>query len=108
MTPIFTRPARRWVLSWTRTFLSPSMNAYGTIGTNMRLSPNMRVSPNTGMPAVTVPMGLTGAGQGGSSVSVNLELLGRDFAEGVLLALAYDFEQATHYRTAPALYPALG
>lgn len=34
--------------------------------------------------------------------------LGRDFSEGTLLGLAYDFEQATHYRTTPALYPALG
>lgn len=80
----------------------PSTNAYGTIGTNMRLS------PNTGMPAVTLPMGTTGAGQGGSTVGVNLEWLGRDFSEGSLLGLAYDFEQATHYRTTPALYPALG
>lgn len=80
----------------------PGTNAYGTIGTNMRLS------PNTGMPSVTLPMGTTGAGQGGSSVGVNLEWLGRDFAEGTLLGLAYDFEQATHYRTSPALYPALG
>ncbi|RLK47984.1 amidase family protein [Microbacterium telephonicum] len=84
------------------TIIYPSTNAYGTIGTNMRLS------PNTGMPAVTLPMGTTGAGQGGSSVGVNLEWLGRDFAEGTLLGLAYDFEQATHYRTAPVLYPALG
>ncbi|MBM7829205.1 amidase family protein [Microbacterium aurum] len=80
----------------------PSTNAYGTIGTNMRLS------PNSGMPAVTLPMGTTGAGQGGAAVGVNLEWLGRDFSEGVLLGLAYDFEQATHYRTTPTLYPALG
>jgi len=80
----------------------PSTNAYGTIGTNMRLS------PNTGMPAVTLPMGTTGAGQGGAAVGVNLEWLGRDFSEGTLLGLAYDFEQATHYRTTPTLYPALG
>ncbi len=79
----------------------PSTNAYGTIGTNMRLS------PNTGMPAVTLPMGSTGAGQGGSQVGVNLEWLGRDFHEAPLLGLAYDFEQATHYRTSPTLYPAL-
>lgn len=80
----------------------PSTNAYGTIGTNMRLS------PNTGMPAVTLPMGSTGIGQGGAAVGVNLEWLGRDFSEGTLLGLAYDFEQATHYRTTPTLYPALG
>lgn len=80
----------------------PSTNAYGTIGTNMRLS------PNTGMPAVTLPMGSAGAGEGGSSAGVNLEFLGRDFSEGSLLGLAYDYEQATHFRTTPTLYPALG
>lgn len=80
----------------------PSTDAYGTIGTNMRLS------PNTGMPAVTLPMGSAGAGQGGSSAGVNLEFLGRDFSEGSLLGLAYDYEQATHFRTTPTLYPALG
>ena len=79
----------------------PSTNTYGTIGTNMRLS------PNTGMPSVTLPMGITGEGQGGSAVGVNLEWLGRDFSEGTLLGLAYDFEQATHYRTSPTMYPAL-
>ncbi len=77
----------------------PSANPYGTIGTNLRLS------PNTGLPAVTVPIGqaveadatVTGGG-------VNLELLGRDFDEGPLLGLAYALEQATHARTSPALY----
>ncbi len=80
----------------------PSTNAYASFGQNMRLS------PNTGMPAVTVPMGSTGAGEGGSTVGVNLEFLGRDFAEGTILGLAYDFEQATKYRTSPALFGPLG
>lgn len=77
----------------------PSANPYGTIGTNLRLS------PNTGLPAVTVPIGqaveadATVAGGG-----VNLELLGRDFDEGPLLGLAYALEQATQARTSPALY----
>jgi amidase len=71
----------------------PSGTPYGTIGTNMRLS------PNTGLPAVTVPMGwVAGAG------NVNLEWLGRDFAEGPLLGLAYAFEQATDARMSPPLY----
>ena len=79
----------------------PSGTPYGTIGQNMRLS------PNTGMPSVTVPMGQATASeprQGG----VNLEFLGRDFAEGDLLGLAYAFEQATHARTSPALFGPLG
>jgi Asp-tRNA(Asn)/Glu-tRNA(Gln) amidotransferase A subunit family amidase len=80
----------------------PSANPYSTQGTNLRLS------PNTGMPAVTVPMGqaiaadttILGAG-------VNLEFLGRDFDEGPLLGLAYAYEQATKWRTSPALFPEL-
>ncbi|NDO90288.1 hypothetical protein GYH36_12605 [Cellulosimicrobium cellulans] len=81
----------------------PSANPYGTIGTNLRLS------PNTGLPAVSVPIGqavesdatVTGGG-------VNLELLGRDFDEGPLLGLAFALERATHARTSPALYGPLG
>lgn len=83
-------------------FIYPSGSTYSTIGTNLRLS------PNSGMPAVTVPMGqaiaadatITGAG-------VNLELLGANYSEGALIGMAYAFEQATHHRTTPALFPAL-
>ncbi|MFB3978780.1 hypothetical protein [Microbacterium proteolyticum] len=79
----------------------PTANPYGTIGTNMRLS------PNTGLPAVTVPMG-QGTIDEGSTGGVNLEFLGRDFAEGSLLGLAYGFEQASQARTTPAAYGPLG
>ena len=80
----------------------PSGTPYGTQGTNLRLS------PNTGMPSVTVPMGQAIEGEQLPGANVNIEFLGRDFAEGPLLGLAYAFEQATHHRTAPALYPPLG
>ncbi|MFJ6533262.1 amidase family protein [Microbacterium sp. NPDC091662] len=76
----------------------PSTNAYGTQGTNMRLS------PNTGMPSVTVPMGQTASGETLPGSGVNLEFLGRDFDEGTLLGLAYAFEQTTGARTSPSLY----
>ncbi len=79
----------------------PSGTPYGTQGLNMRLS------PNTGMPAVTVPMGQSTAADGGTvgaGAGVNLEFLGRDYAEGPLLGLAYAFEQATGARTAPEFY----
>ncbi|MFT4286288.1 amidase family protein, partial [Nocardioides sp.] len=68
---------------------------------------NMRLSPNTGMPAITVPMGQTTADETLPGAGVNLEFLGRDYAEGDLLAIAYSFEQETQHRTTPALYPAL-
>ncbi|WP_338403696.1 amidase family protein [Cellulosimicrobium arenosum] len=77
----------------------PSGNPYGTQSTNLRLS------PNTGMPAVTVPMGVATEADGTiTGAGVNLELLGRDFDEGPLLGLAFALEQATHARTSPALY----
>ncbi|KQP57622.1 amidase family protein [Agreia sp. Leaf283] len=82
----------------------PSGTPYGTNGSNMRLS------PNTGMPAVTVPMGQTSPDDGVNAVpnaGVNLEFLGHNYDEGTLIGLAYAFEQATHYRTTPALYPDL-
>lgn len=79
----------------------PSGNPYGTQGTNLRLS------PNTGMPSVTLPMGQATATEAIPGAGVNLELLGRNYSEGDLLALAYAYEQATEHRTTPTLYPAL-
>ncbi len=77
----------------------PTGTPYGTQGTNLRLS------PNTGMPAVSVPMGQATAEDGTvPGAGVNLELLGRDYAEGTLLGLAYAFELVTQARTSPALY----
>ncbi|PYG02230.1 Asp-tRNAAsn/Glu-tRNAGln amidotransferase A subunit [Georgenia satyanarayanai] len=81
----------------------PTGTPYGTQGTNLRLS------PNTGMPAVSVPMGQATAEDGTvPGAGVNLELLGRDYAEGTLLGLAFSFEEATGARTSPALYGPLG
>jgi amidase len=84
------------------TLIYPSGNPYAAFSTNMRLS------PNTGMPAVTVPMGqATDADGTVTGAGVNLEFLGRDYAEGDLLGLAFAFEQATgpsQSRTAPTYY----
>jgi hypothetical protein len=80
----------------------PSGTPYGTYSTNMRLS------PNTGLPALSVPMGHAVAADGSvTGAGVNLELLGRAYDETTLLGVGYAFEQATAYRTSPALYPAL-
>ena len=57
---------------------------------------NAALSANTGFPAISVPAGFTAAG-----FPVGIELLGRPFAEATLLALAFDFEQATHHRRPP-------
>ena len=59
---------------------------------------NAALSANTGFPAISVPAGFTPGG-----FPVGVELIGRPFAEPTLLALAFDFEQATHHRRPPLL-----
>jgi Asp-tRNA(Asn)/Glu-tRNA(Gln) amidotransferase A subunit family amidase len=59
---------------------------------------NAALSANTGFPAISVPAGFTPGG-----FPVGVELLARPFAEPTLLALAFDYEQATHHRRPPVL-----
>jgi amidase len=63
---------------------------------------NAALSANSGLPAITVPAGFTADG-----FPVGVELLGRRFAEARLLALAFDYEQATRHRRLPATTPPL-
>lgn len=60
-------------------------------------------SPTTGFPAITVPMGYTRNG----ALPAGLSIFGRPWSEGKLLGLAYDFEQSTKHRHAPATVPPL-
>jgi amidase len=60
-------------------------------------------SPSTGFPAITVPMGYTREGR----LPAGISFFGRAWSEGVLISLAYDYEQATRHRHAPASTPAL-
>jgi Asp-tRNA(Asn)/Glu-tRNA(Gln) amidotransferase A subunit family amidase len=66
------------------------------------LGDNRGISPTLGFPALTVPAGFSPDG-----LPVGLELLGRPFSEARLLALAFDYEQATRRRRPPPLTPAL-
>ena len=59
---------------------------------------NAALSANTGFPAISVPAGFTAGG-----FPVGVELIGRPFAEPILLALAFDYEQVTHHRRPPKL-----
>ncbi len=61
-----------------------------------------RLSPPTGFPAVTVPMGFTGAGLPGG-----LQLLGASLAEGTLFRISYAYEQRTRHRRPPPTTPLL-
>ena len=63
---------------------------------------NRRLSPLIGFPAITVPAGFTADG-----LPVGLEFLGREFSEGLLLRLAYAYEQASQRRQPPATTPPL-
>ncbi|MGC4744519.1 amidase [Micromonospora sp. DT201] len=60
------------------------------------------LSANTGFPALTVPAGFTP-----DHMPIGVELLSLPFTEPTLLAMAYDYEQATQHRRPPASTPAL-
>jgi Asp-tRNA(Asn)/Glu-tRNA(Gln) amidotransferase A subunit family amidase len=60
------------------------------------------VAPATGMPAVTVPMGYSYG-----SLPAGLQILGRPYSEGALIAFAYAYEQATGHREPPEGFPPL-
>ncbi len=60
------------------------------------------VAPATGLPAVTVPMGYSYG-----NLPAGLQILGRPYAEGLLIKLAYAYEQATRHRKPPEGYPEL-
>jgi hypothetical protein len=63
---------------------------------------NCQLSATTGLPALSVPAGFTGAG-----LPTGMELLGRPFADARLLALGFAFEQAVQPRRAPPRTPPL-
>jgi len=60
------------------------------------------VAPATGMPAVSVPMGFSYG-----NLPAGLQILGRPYSEGLLIKLAYAYEQATHHRKPPEMFPSL-
>jgi amidase len=60
------------------------------------------LSPQTGFPAITVPMGFTHG-----NLPAGLTILAPAFREDKLIRYAYDFEQTTHYRKEPVLFPVL-
>ena len=56
-------------------------------------------SPRSGFPAITVPMGYTRD----NKLPAGMTFFGREWNEGKLIGLAYDFEQATKHRRPPPL-----
>jgi Asp-tRNA(Asn)/Glu-tRNA(Gln) amidotransferase A subunit family amidase len=58
--------------------------------------------PAAGLPALTIPMGFTDPG-----LPAGLQLVGRPWSDGALLAMGYAYEQATEHRTPPPGFPPL-
>jgi Asp-tRNA(Asn)/Glu-tRNA(Gln) amidotransferase A subunit family amidase len=71
-----------------------------TIGEPQRGS-NCQLSATTGLPAISLPAGWS------SDMPVGVELLGRPFADGRLVAIAYALEQANDPRRTPPTTPPL-
>ncbi|MCG8414738.1 MAG: amidase [Pseudomonadales bacterium] len=63
---------------------------------------NQLLVPDAGLPAVTVPMGWLQSG-----LPVGLQIVGRPFTEGLLIELAYAYEQRTQHRRPPNGFPEL-
>lgn len=58
---------------------------------------NQLLVPDAGLPAVTVPMGFLEIG-----LPTGLQIVGRPFTEGLLIEIAYAYEQRTRHRRPPA------
>lgn len=58
------------------------------------------IAPATGLPAVSVPMGFTYG-----NLPAGLQILGRDYSEDLLFAIAYSYEQNTMHRKPPRRFP---
>ena len=58
------------------------------------------IAPHSGQPAITVPMGYVD-----NNLPLGLQILGRPFSEEKLFQYAYAYEQATHHRKPPLLFP---
>jgi Asp-tRNA(Asn)/Glu-tRNA(Gln) amidotransferase A subunit family amidase len=67
-----------------------------------QLGENCKLASNSGLPAISVQGGFTSDG-----LPVGLEMLGRPWSEATLLALAFGFEEKTHYRRPPGSTPPL-
>lgn len=83
--------------SWTNppAHLNQAIEEY--LGDNSQI-----IAPATGLPAVSVPMGYSHG-----HLPAGLQILGRPFSEGLLISLAYAYEQQTNHRRPPESFPPL-
>lgn len=61
-----------------------------------------------GFPSVCVPAGFAPTKDAPIGVPVGMEIMGRPWSEGLLISIAYAFEQHSYFRRPPASTPALG
>jgi Asp-tRNA(Asn)/Glu-tRNA(Gln) amidotransferase A subunit family amidase len=73
-----------------------------TVKTVSQRGNNRTLAPMLSYPAISVPAGYMANG-----VPVGIEFLGRPFTEGLLIQIAYGYEQATRHRQPPKTTPAL-
>ena len=58
--------------------------------------------PAAGLPAVSVPMGFWQ-----NRLPAGIQLTGRPYSEGLLIEIAYGYEQTTYHRMPPPGFPAI-
>lgn len=80
----------------------PTMRRRPAMVGDPQLGSTCNLSAQTGLPAISVPAGFMTEG-----LPVAIEMLGRPFADGKLISLAYAFEQLGARRRAPFSTPAL-
>ena len=56
------------------------------------------VASNAGLPSIAIPIGYSK-----DNLPIGIELVGKQFTEGTLLAMAYSFEKHTNFRKTPEL-----
>ena len=80
----------------------------GFNGASVNSGSNNRLSPFTGFPAMAFPVGFVKATAAATSVEpVNLEMIGRAFAEPTLFRIAYGWQKTTTPRIPSPLAPEL-
>jgi amidase len=80
----------------------PTMRQRPTLIGEVQTGSTCNLSAQSGLPALSAPAGFTNDG-----LPVGLELLGKPFSDGRLVAMAYAYEQAGPRRRAPSVAPAL-
>jgi Asp-tRNA(Asn)/Glu-tRNA(Gln) amidotransferase A subunit family amidase len=83
-------------------FVYPTLRRHPGPAGRMRIESNCQLSASTGLPAISMPAGVTSGGE-----PVGMELLGRAWSEPKLLKIAYAYERLVAPRRPPSTVPPL-